>query len=140
MTSGYKAEYQHNSSFTNTMLFNVKKFFLQVIAQVDQKFIICSCCCSMHFGSANEKEVNSRHLLVAFDQHAVHERIRLEKLIRGLNPKALYCDLRKFRPTQILSFMSNRSRERKLFRSVKNLATRSTCHGSSCQQHCQDMP
>lgn len=52
-------------SFDKTFLSKVT-----VIGQVDKKFI-----------AALEE---TKHLLVLFDQHAVHERIRLEELLEGI--------------------------------------------------------
>jgi len=52
---------------------------VDVIAQLDKKFILGY----MRVLSMCEKY---QHMLVAFDQHAVHERIRLEKLMAGTKP------------------------------------------------------
>lgn len=42
---------------------------VEIIGQLDNKFIVAN--------------VITKNLLVIFDQHAVHERIRLEKLLKG---------------------------------------------------------
>lgn len=52
-----------------------------VIGQVDKKFI------SVYMG---EPSVSSK-MLFMFDQHAVHERIRLEDLIKGKTYSKLIC-------------------------------------------------
>ena len=46
---------------------------IQVIGQVDKKFIAC-------YSSATNKSAEEAKLLVVIDQHAAHERIRLEQL------------------------------------------------------------
>lgn len=51
---------------------------LSVIGQVDKKFIAAT---MPHDGDGSGR--NSSRLFVLFDQHAVHERIRLETLIKG---------------------------------------------------------
>ena len=51
---------------------------LSVIGQVDKKFIAAT----MVYDGDGERR--SSRLLVLFDQHAVHERIRLETLIKGM--------------------------------------------------------
>lgn len=55
-------------------------FFLQVLTQLDNKFIVCLLYHKDKGDSFNEP--NSK-VLVLFDQHAVHERIRLERLVNG---------------------------------------------------------
>lgn len=47
---------------------------LQVLGQLDNKFIVTV------VGPRSEKNKN---VIVLFDQHAVHERIRLESLMKG---------------------------------------------------------
>ena len=47
-----------------------------MIGQLDKKFILCT----LEY-PREEAGVRSSPLLVAFDQHAVHERIRLEALL-----------------------------------------------------------
>ena len=54
---------------------------LSVIGQVDKKFIAATMPYDGEGGSACGR--NRSLLLVLFDQHAVHERIRLETLIKG---------------------------------------------------------
>jgi hypothetical protein len=49
---------------------------VKVLAQVDKKFIVAKA----KISSNSEVEAE---LLILFDQHAVHERIRLEALMRG---------------------------------------------------------
>uniref|UniRef100_A0A915K6M0 Histidine kinase/HSP90-like ATPase domain-containing protein n=1 Tax=Romanomermis culicivorax TaxID=13658 RepID=A0A915K6M0_ROMCU len=47
---------------------------LKVINQIDNKFIVCD--------KVDQKNSKLKHLILVFDQHAVSERIRLEKLIK----------------------------------------------------------
>lgn len=55
------------------MSFSRKMFdSLEVVGQLDQKFLV-----------VHEK---SENLLVLFDQHAVDERIRVERFLKGFNP------------------------------------------------------
>ena len=49
---------------------------LNFIGQVDKKFIAVS-------AEQHEGAVSCRPLFILFDQHAVHERIRLEDLLKG---------------------------------------------------------
>lgn len=50
----------------------------QVLGQLDQKFIVCS----LKYSSQEEPPGEASQLLVLFDQHAVHERVRLETIIQ----------------------------------------------------------
>ncbi|KAL1501864.1 hypothetical protein ABEB36_007109 [Hypothenemus hampei] len=62
---------QSNVLFSNSITFSAKSFEnIRVIGQVDKKFI-----------AALDKSIN---LLLLFDQHAVHERILVEKLSKAL--------------------------------------------------------
>ncbi|RUS83025.1 hypothetical protein EGW08_009213 [Elysia chlorotica] len=65
--------------FTKGMLERVK-----VIGQVDNKFIACEI-----EQTENKMKGLSSRLLVLFDQHAVHERIRLEYYTQGLSSRLL---------------------------------------------------
>lgn len=51
---------------------------MRVIGQVDNKFIVA------------KSLVNGKESLVLFDQHAVHERIRLERLLQGEKIRTIY--------------------------------------------------
>ncbi len=55
---------------------------IRVIGQANKEVIVCALVQSKNtkVSPANNSNVNSRSLLLAFDQHAVHERIRLETL------------------------------------------------------------
>ncbi|KAG1708465.1 DNA mismatch repair protein Mlh3 [Nymphon striatum] len=46
----------------------------QVLGQIDKKFIICV--------ATSTENANSNNLLILFDQHAVHERIKVEQLFK----------------------------------------------------------
>ncbi|XP_014668605.1 PREDICTED: uncharacterized protein LOC106809883, partial [Priapulus caudatus] len=64
-------------NFTRSMLHDV-----QVLGQVDEKFIACLMRTNESVMSPTDDGAavrNDGHVLVLFDQHAVHERIRLEK-------------------------------------------------------------
>ncbi|XP_068246029.1 uncharacterized protein [Palaemon carinicauda] len=62
----------HPYKFTKEMLPSCK-----VLGQVDKKFIACNIKYTLH------EEPNSSHnLMVLFDQHAIHERVRLESIIK----------------------------------------------------------
>ena len=56
---------------------------LNFIGQVDKKFIAVS-------AEQHEDAVSCRQLFILFDQHAVHERIRLEDLLKGEYISAQY--------------------------------------------------
>lgn len=45
---------------------------------MDQKFIVCS----LNYSSSEGPQGKDSQLLVLFDQHAVHERVRLETIIQ----------------------------------------------------------
>ena len=51
--------------------------YLQVLGQLDNKFIACS----IKYTSKDELNSPPCDLVVLFDQHAVHERVRLETII-----------------------------------------------------------
>ena len=53
---------------------------IRVLGQVDKKFIAAI---GENLNANDSNEKNDRSVLLLFDQHAVHERIRLENLIRG---------------------------------------------------------
>ena len=53
--------------------------FGQVLGQLDQKFIACS----LTYPNPKGASSPASQLVVLFDQHAVHERVRLEAIIRG---------------------------------------------------------
>ena len=53
---------------------------LNVMGQADNKFIVATA--SIGLDSLGNSKAGDQTLLV-FDQHAVHERVRLEKLVEG---------------------------------------------------------
>lgn len=63
----------HPYKFSREMLQSCK-----VLGQLDKKFIACS----IIYPSDNSHECKPSRLVVLFDQHAVHERVRLESIIQ----------------------------------------------------------
>ncbi|CAM1320345.1 MLH3 (predicted) [Pycnogonum litorale] len=58
--------------------------FLKVLGQIDRKFILCSVKSSDLLASRTEtkNDLQPNQLLILFDQHAVHERIRIEAIMK----------------------------------------------------------
>ena len=57
------------------------------MGQVDNKFIAC-----MVNSEADSESSSEPNLLIMIDQHAAHERVRLEQLTEG-NTNVPYCSL-----------------------------------------------
>lgn len=64
---------------------------IKVISQWDRKFIVAKLTIN-EFDANNDGIKGLNEVLVLLDQHAVHERIRLERLISGKKDQVLIYD------------------------------------------------